>query len=280
GVKYNDYNHRTHREGEIVHTKDGWFQVINGDDTSIDAPPPGVYFWEQDPDNGDYGWDYEKGDGGLTKRDTYFAGIVKDQYFFNWNGKLRTITVLDETDAQKKERLKGKLGEFAYGVTILGLGYSGSSVIGKFGIGKYVAVGDKVDLGMENSAHSVVNYAKYKEVLKTTEKANPLVDGLKQTGNLPLDYITKAQAEALGWKPGKALNNYAPGKQIGGDVFENTTGILPSAPGRVWYEADVGLTNTMTRAKQPGTRLLYSNDGQLYITYDHYETVHNIGTWK
>jgi RHS repeat-associated protein len=134
--------------------------------------------------------------------------------------------------------------------------------------------------GSANDAHNVVNYAKYKEVLRTTENANPLVDSLKQTGNLPSNYITKTQAEELGWKPGKALNNYAPGKQIGGDVFENTTGILPETPGRVWHEADVGLTNTMTRAKQPGTRLLYSNDGQMYVTYDHYQTVHNIGTWK
>ena len=117
-------------------------------------------------------------------------------------------------------------------------------------------------------------------MLRTTEAANPLVDSLKQTGSIPTNFITKAEAEALGWRPGKALENYAPGKQIGGDVFENTTQILPSAPGRIWYEADVGLTGTMSRSKQPGTRLLYSNDGQLYITYDHYQTVNSIGTWK
>nr|OZC23773.1 filamentous hemagglutinin [Sporomusa acidovorans DSM 3132] len=46
GIKYNDYNHRTHREGEIVHTKDGFFQVIDGVDTAIAPPPAGVYFWE------------------------------------------------------------------------------------------------------------------------------------------------------------------------------------------------------------------------------------------
>ena len=134
--------------------------------------------------------------------------------------------------------------------------------------------------GSKGAGENSVSHEKYKKILKTTEAANPLVDSLKQTGKLPLNYITKAQAESFGWKPGKALNHYAPGKQIGGDIFENTTGILPSAPNRVWYEADVGLTNKMTRTKQPGTRLLYSNDGQLYITYDHYLTVYNIGTWK
>ncbi|MED7666586.1 guanine-specific ribonuclease N1 and T1 [Pseudomonas moraviensis subsp. stanleyae] len=36
----------------------------------------------------------------------------------------------------------------------------------------------------------------------------------------------------------------------------------------------------MSRSNQPGTRLLYSNDGLLYITSDHYETVSPIGKWK
>ena len=121
--------------------------------------------------------------------------------------------------------------------------------------------------------HNVVNYAKYKEVLRTTEAANPLVDSLKTTGQLPSNYVTKAEAQAAGWKPGKALNNSVPGAQIGGDVFQNTTGVVPNASGRVWYEADVGLSSTMSR-------LLYSNDGLMYITYDHYETVYSIGTWK
>ena len=71
-----------------------------------------------------------------------------------------------------------------------------------------------------------------------------------------------------------------PNGQIGGDVFQNATNILPSTQGRIWYEADIGINSTMTRANQPGTRLLYSNDGLLYVTADHYETVHIIGRWK
>nr|WP_323151256.1 ribonuclease domain-containing protein [Pseudomonas glycinae] len=53
-----------------------------------------------------------------------------------------------------------------------------------------------------------------------------------------------------------------------------------SAPGRTWYEADAGLNNKMSRSNQPGTRLLYSDDGLLYITSDHYNTASSIGTWK
>lgn len=116
--------------------------------------------------------------------------------------------------------------------------------------------------------------------LKTTQAANEVIDSLRTTGQLPSNYVTKDQAKLDGWQPGKALNNSVPGGQIGGDIFENSTNVLPSANGRVWYEADIGLKNTMSRSNQPGTRLLYSNDGLLYITTDHYETVTKIGSWK
>lgn len=67
---------------------------------------------------------------------------------------------------------------------------------------------------------------------------------------------------------------------MGGDVFQNTTNVLPSSAGRTWYDADIDISNTMSRSKQPGTRLLYSNDGLLYITTDHYDSVAPIGKWK
>lgn len=129
-------------------------------------------------------------------------------------------------------------------------------------------------------ADNVASHAKYKEILDVTQSANPLVESLRKTGRLPSNFVDKTVAEQHGWKPGKALNNYVPGGQIGGDVFQNTTGVLPHHPGRTWYEADVGLKNTMSRAKQPGTRLLYSNDGLMYVSTDHYRTVHYIGTYK
>ncbi|WP_192560381.1 RHS repeat-associated core domain-containing protein [Pseudomonas allokribbensis] len=132
----------------------------------------------------------------------------------------------------------------------------------------------------DNSAHNAAKYAAMKRDLKTTEAANPVVESLRTTGQLPGNYVTKTQAAQSGWKPGKALNNSVPGGQLGGDVFHNDTNVLPSAPGRTWYEADVGLNNTMSRSNQPGTRLLYSDDGLLYITSDHYDTVSSIGTWK
>lgn len=158
---------------------------------------------------------------------------------------------------------------------------------GAVGIGKTAAeataakaVAANIAKNTNNAAHNSANYAGLKLDLKTTEAANEVVESLRNTGQLPQNYVNKMQAAANGWKPGKALNNMTPGGQLGGDIFENSTNILPSAQGRVWREADVGLNNTMSRSNQPGTRLLYSNDGLLYITTDHYGTATSIGKWK
>lgn len=97
--------------------------------------------------------------------------------------------------------------------------------------------------------------------------------------NINLSPFPKAQAAQSEWAPGKAVNNSVSVGQIGGDIFYNDTNVLPSASSRTSYEANVGLSNTMSRSNQPGTRLLYSND-PLYITSDHYETVSSIGKWK
>ncbi|MDU7839454.1 MAG: ribonuclease domain-containing protein [Pantoea sp.] len=153
---------------------------------------------------------------------------------------------------------------------------------GAIGIGKTVAEATtaKAEAVAANAAHNATYYAGLKMDLKTTQAANEIVDSLRNTGRLPSNYVIKQTAEDNGWCAGKALNNYVPGGQIGGDVFNNTTGILPSSVGRTWYEADIGINNVMSRAKQGGTRLLYSDDGLLYITTDHYETVTSIGKWK
>ena len=127
---------------------------------------------------------------------------------------------------------------------------------------------------------NAVSYSGLKLDLKTTQAANEVVESLRKTGKLPTHYITKINAEMHGWQSGKALNNYVIGAQIGGDVFKNNQKIVPEKLGRTWYEADIGVVNTQSRSKQSGTRLIYSSDGLLYITNDHYKTVKYIGNWK
>ena len=88
-------------------------------------------------------------------------------------------------------------------------------------------------------------------------------------GRLPSNYINKKDAINAGWINILGnLNVVAPGKVIGGDVYRNKNGHLPSAPGRVWYEADINY-DTGYRNHH---RLLYSNDGLIFATYDHYMT--------
>ncbi|MGC5772892.1 ribonuclease domain-containing protein [Paenibacillus pabuli] len=87
---------------------------------------------------------------------------------------------------------------------------------------------------------------------------------------LPENYITKKEARELGWEPSKGnLENVAPGQSIGGDVFQNREGLLPKKKGRTWYEADINYSGG-TRGSD---RILYSNDGLIYKTTDHYRTV-------
>ena len=146
---------------------------------------------------------------------------------------------------------------------------------------KKIGIDEDIFKGVGNpEAHNVVNYMKLKEQYKVTELGNDVVESLRTTGKLPSEYITEQEALNAGWKRGKALNNYAPGKKYGGDIFKNDTKVLPDAQGRVWYEADVGLDYTRGRNNNPGYRILYSNDGLIYGTYYHYESVFKIGTYK
>ena len=87
-------------------------------------------------------------------------------------------------------------------------------------------------------------------------------------GKLPSNYITKKEAEALGWSGG-SLEPYAPGKSIGGSRFGNYEGVLPSEDGRVYTECDIDTAGKKSRGAK---RIVFSNDGLIYYTEDHYET--------
>ncbi|CAI6045004.1 Ribonuclease [Paenibacillus sp. JJ-100] len=100
-----------------------------------------------------------------------------------------------------------------------------------------------------------------------------VADYIQEHHELPPNYITKNEARALGWEPSKGnLHQVAPGKSIGGDVFRNREGLLPSKKGRVWYEADIHYKGG-TRGSD---RIVYSNDGLIYQTTDHYKTFQQI----
>ena len=87
-------------------------------------------------------------------------------------------------------------------------------------------------------------------------------------GKLPSNFITKDDAEALGWTGG-GLDKYAKNKCIGGDYFGNMEGKLPKKSGRVYTECDIDTLGASARGVK---RIVFSNDGLIYYTGDHYET--------
>ena len=87
-------------------------------------------------------------------------------------------------------------------------------------------------------------------------------------GHLPSNYITKKEANARGWTGG-SLEPYAPGCSIGGDYFGNYEGLLPTKTGRKYYECDIG---TRGKSSRGAKRIVYSNDGLIYYSSDHYES--------
>ncbi len=89
---------------------------------------------------------------------------------------------------------------------------------------------------------------------------------------LPDYYVSKSIAAAAGWNRKRKLSSVLPGKMIGGDIYHNRNLKLPVAPGRIWYEADINYEG----GKRNRQRVLYSNDGLIFVTYDHYHTFHEI----
>ncbi|MEA5153147.1 MAG: ribonuclease domain-containing protein [Oscillospiraceae bacterium] len=87
-------------------------------------------------------------------------------------------------------------------------------------------------------------------------------------GHLPSNYISKSEARESGWDGG-SLEEYFPGMSIGGDSFGNREGLLPDAAGRRWTECDV---NTAGASSRGAERIVFSNDGLIYYTGDHYES--------
>lgn len=59
---------------------------------------------------------------------------------------------------------------------------------------------------------------------------------------------------------------------IGGDRYHNDDERLPVKAGRIWFEADINYFAGYRTAD----RILFSNDGLIFVTYDHYNTFEEI----
>ena len=101
------------------------------------------------------------------------------------------------------------------------------------------------------------------------EEAQRIADYFFEYGELPDNFITKKQAQALGWdNKVNYVSDVAPGKSIGGDYFGNYEQLLPVVKGRKYYEADCFYRG----GKRNAYRIIYSTDGHVWYTEDHYNT--------
>ncbi|MCP9227930.1 hypothetical protein NMG90_21530 [Bacillus mycoides] len=154
-----------------------------------------------------------------------------------------------------------KYGPEDYGWGTLSVVSGGTSrVIGKV-VGK---IGD-----LEKKGKALEAAAKNTKFTKYPTGFDEVAKYVKEHKKLPDNYITKDQAESLGWVNREGnLHKVAPGKSMGGDIFENRKKQLPDVPGRTWYEAVINYVSGF----RGNDRIVYSSDGLIYKTSDHYKT--------
>lgn len=88
-------------------------------------------------------------------------------------------------------------------------------------------------------------------------------------GELPDNYVTKREAEEAGWSGGSVERYTGEGTAIGGSAFGNREGLLPKEQGRTYTECDIDTPGKNSRGAK---RIVFSNDGLVYYTDDHYES--------
>lgn len=131
--------------------------------------------------------------------------------------------------------------------------------------------GCSMDNLFPSSEQSVSSSVKVVEVVEdgTYTSKDEVAAYLNKYGHLPSNYITEDEALVLGWVNTEGnLAEVAPGKSIGGDPIEFIEKTLPYKEGRIYYKCDLDYEKGYRGAR----RLVYSNDGLIYYTGDHYKT--------
>lgn len=133
------------------------------------------------------------------------------------------------------------------------------------------ATGTKEEIGSEATSSNEENVAE--EIIENGEytAAGDVAVYLHLFGHLPSNYIRKNDAKAAGWDPDEGnLDRVCPGKIIGGDRFGNYEKKLPEKNNRKYFECDVNYDKEYGYRGQE--RIIFSNDGLIYYSGDHYNT--------
>lgn len=158
--------------------------------------------------------------------------------------------------------MRPKLKNFIYLILILA------------GIGWYITQPQypgSADEGITSSAEP--QEENRSEDISQLTREDIVIAHLEKYGKLPDYYITKNDARRRGWIASEGnLCDILPGKAIGGDRFGNREGLLPHASGRTYYEADINYDC----GHRTADRIVYSNDGLIFTTYDHYQSFHPV----
>lgn len=136
-------------------------------------------------------------------------------------------------------------------------------------------VNNLVAQGVVDEATAVDSKLIEKEIIESGNYTSPddVADYLHLYGKLPGNYLTKQEARDLGWISTEGnLWDVTDQMSIGGDHFGNYEGLLPDVAGRKWHECDVNYSGGYRGAE----RLVYSNDGLIYYTEDHYESFERV----
>lgn len=127
---------------------------------------------------------------------------------------------------------------------------------------------DKVSAVSPKSEKIIAKQTK-KQAIDELTSEEIVVSYVKKNGRLPDYYITKKEARNRGWMASEGnLCDVLPGRAIGGDVFTNRERNLPAQKGRTYYEADLNYNC----GRRNADRLVFSNDGLIFVTHDHYKT--------
>lgn len=148
---------------------------------------------------------------------------------------------------------------------------------------RYTVKNKKIKINNHKKKHDIKHNTKHNKTQKSPKKQTKIEVKKENTytskdevalyihtyKKLPSNYITKNEAKKLGWDPKKGnLWDITDKKCIGGDKFGNYDGKLPDSKKRKWYECDIDYDGGTRNAK----RIVYSNDGYIYYTDDHYKT--------
>jgi len=203
---------------------------------------------------------------------------------FFWNGVVQADWSSSIQTLRKYDRVADKVGTVVTPRGHYGVGLPNHSVgfhvtdaptykVGKDGV---VSIAAPANISAGNVASNAALQQRHLDILRTQQAATPVINSLRQRGELPKEYVTKTQAKNAGWIKG-AVEKSLPNRKIGGDQFQNRDQFLPDADGRVWYEADIHIPTSTSKNKEadinnkrPTERLLYSNDGLIYLSPDHY----------